>query len=106
MLLENPGVQYVSAFTLLITAALPPVPSYIYTLEANYSSTFPTVGAVFAQKIIGKSHFTPLRIIEGWSIVNVHNCLPLTIRIRKHGERALMMKSLVELIQSRRRALA
>ena len=57
---------------------------------------------VFAQKIIstGKSHFTPLRIIEGWSIVNVHNCLPLTIRIRKHWTSGVMVKPRVELMKS------
>ena len=43
---------------------------------------------------------TILKVIEGWSIANVHNCPSLTIGIRKHGTNDAMMKPLVSLIKS------
>ena len=46
------------------------------------------------------SFHTILKVIEGWSIANVHNCPSLTIGIRKHGTNDAMMKPLVSLIKS------
>ena len=73
-----------------------------YGFLERSSSLISALFAFFPKKSTGWeiSCHTILKVIEGWSIANVHNCPSLTIGIRKHGTNDAVMKLLVSLIKS------